>query len=100
MSATKTAAQDMLDVYNRAYASLTEESKPTGFRDLLLTAPAMFSSLGEQLGAIQHVASFWRYRFPEGRARLIAPDELMDVFLDFEDSMAFTHDEANHVRFA
>jgi hypothetical protein len=54
-----------------------------------LAAPDMFMSLGEQLGAIQHVVSFWRYRFPEGRPALIAPDELMDLFLDFEDSMAF-----------
>lgn len=100
MSGTMTAVQNMLDVYNKAYSSLTQESKPNAFRDFLLTAPGMFASLGEQLGAIQHVVSFWRYRFPAGRPRLISPEELMDVFLDFEDGMAFSHEEANYVRVA
>jgi len=90
----------MLDVYNKAYASLTEDGKPNAFRDFLLTAPGMFSSLGEQLGAIQHTISFWRYRFPEAQARLVAPDELMDVFLDFEDSFVFSQREEPRVRTA
>ena len=57
----------------------------------------MFASLGEQLGAIQHIISFWRYRFPAGRPRLIAPEELMDVFLDFEDSMVFSVEKTAEV---
>jgi len=96
MSATVANVQTMLDVYNKAYGALTQENKPNAFRDFLLTAPSMFAGLGEQLGAIQHVLSFWRYRFPEGRPRLITPSELMDVFLDFEDSMSFSPDESQH----
>jgi len=92
---TIASVEEMLDIYNKAYASLTKESNPNGFRDFLLSAPAMFSSLGEQLGAIQHIVSFWRYRFPADRPRLISPDELMDVFLDFEDSMVFTATKAS-----
>lgn len=87
------SVEKMLDVYNTAYAALTKEGKPTAFRDFLLSAPDMFVSLGEQLGAVQHIVSFWRFRFPAGRPRLISPEELMDVFLDFEDSMAFLTDE-------
>ena len=79
--------QALLDVYNKAYAGLTEGGKPMGFRDFLLTAPSMFTELGECLGGIQHIISFWRYRFPPGKARMISPAELMDVFLDFEDSL-------------
>ncbi len=30
------------------------------------------------------------------RPRLITPSELMDVFLDFEDSMSFSPDESQH----
>jgi hypothetical protein len=41
------------------------------------------------LGAIQHIISFWRYRFPNDQRRLIGPDELMDILLDFEDSLGF-----------
>lgn len=81
--------RSMLRVYDDAYRSLTEDSKPMAFRDFLLAAPDMFTNLGEQLGAVQHVVSFWRYRFERDRATIIAPDELMDVFLDFEDSLSF-----------
>ncbi|WP_374653706.1 hypothetical protein [Phenylobacterium sp.] len=79
----------MLGVYDNAYRSLTHDGQPTAFRDFLLAAPDMFMKLGEQLGAVQHIVSFWRYRFPQERASAIPPDELMDIFLDFEDSLSF-----------
>ena len=88
--------QALLDVYNKAYAGLTEGGKPMGCRDFLLTAPSMFTELGECLGGIQHIISFWRYRFPPGKARMISPAELMDVFLDFEDSLMTSSSAASN----
>ena len=78
---------DTLSTYDKAYRALTKEGKPLSFREFLLEAPEMFQGLGERLGAMQHVCSFWCYRFPQGKRQTIAPDELMDVFLDFEDSL-------------
>lgn len=82
----------MLGVYDKAYMSLTLDGQPTAFRDFLLAAPAMFMSLGEQSGAVQHIVSFWRYRFPPGRRAPISPEELMDIFLDFEDGLIFLNE--------
>jgi hypothetical protein len=79
--------KQMLSVYDEAYSSLTVDGQPTAFRDFLLAAPAMFMSLGEQSGAVQHIASFWRFRFPLGRRVAVSPEELMDIFLDFEDGL-------------
>jgi hypothetical protein len=87
------SVQGMLDIYDKAYASLTRDGKPAAFRDFLLRAPDMFTALGEQLGAIQHIISFWRYRFPPQRMAVAAPAELMDIFLDFEDSLAPASEE-------
>jgi len=91
---TKTVdtVNEMLGVYDKAYASLTQEGQPTGFRDFLLSAPAMFMALGEQTGSVQHIVSFWRYRFPPRKPAMISPEELMDIFMDFEDSLVFSHD--------
>ena len=86
--------QAMLEIYDKAYASLTEEGKPTAFRDFLLSAPDMFTNLGERLAAVQHIISFWRYRFPSGRPRVISATELSDVFTDFEDTLSFATDDA------
>ncbi len=80
----------MLGVYDNAYRSLTIEGKPTAFRDFLLAAPGMFMNLGEQCGAVQHIVSFWRFRFPLRRQVPVSPEELMDIFLDFEEGLTFS----------
>jgi hypothetical protein len=84
----------LLNVYNVAYRALTIENNPVSFRDFLLSAPDMFVQIGEQLGAIQHVTSFWRYRMPRGKPRIISFDELADLFMDFEDGLVTSEAEA------
>ncbi|GAA0614519.1 hypothetical protein GCM10009422_06890 [Brevundimonas kwangchunensis] len=76
-----------LRIYDDAYADLTVHGKPAAFRDFLLRAPRLFTRLGEQLGAVQHVISFWRFRFAPG-APPVSVDELIDVFMDFETGLA------------
>lgn len=72
-----------LRIYDDAYAKLTQEGRPTAFRDFLLDAPAMFAKLGDQLGAVQHIVSYWRFRFGPG-CPPVNVEELMDIFMDFE----------------
>jgi hypothetical protein len=72
-----------LRYYDDAYAGLTREGKPLAFRDFLLEAPALFARLGDQLGAVQHIVSFWRFRFGP-KAPPVGVDELIDIFMDFE----------------
>lgn len=81
------AVTDALAVYDNAYAALTRQSDPAFFRDFLLRAPAMFLSLGERLSGVEHVASFWRFRFPNRQMQRINVDELVDIFMDFEVSL-------------
>ena len=47
----------------------------------------MFTMLGERIGAISHIASFWRYRFPDGCDHGIPPLELVEIVQDFEASL-------------
>ncbi|KIC56806.1 hypothetical protein RM53_10575 [Brevundimonas nasdae] len=72
-----------LRVYDDAYAKLTQEGRPIAFRDFLLDAPSMFAKLGDQLGAVQHIVSYWRFRFGFSAAP-VNVEELMDIFMDFE----------------
>ena len=76
-----------IGIYDAAYAGLTLAGQPVAFRDFLLEAPRLFTRLGDQLGAIQHVVSFWRYRFSPG-ASGVGAEELMDIFTDFENGLA------------
>jgi hypothetical protein len=71
-----------LAVYDASFSDLVENQSPRKFRDFLLSAPYMFLELGEKLGAISHIVSFWRYRFAPGSAP-IDSEELAAIFQDF-----------------
>jgi hypothetical protein len=75
-----------LMIYDEAYTNL-KKGRPTDFRDFLLNAPRMFNRLGEELGALQHIVSFWNYRFGP-RSPKAGVEELMDIFLEFETGLA------------
>ena len=81
------ATADMLRVYDDAFRGLTLEGKPTAFRDFLRDAPILFARLGERLGAIQHIVSFWRYRM-SGDKSAPGAEELLDLLADFETSLS------------
>jgi hypothetical protein len=76
-----------LKIYDDAYADLTRNGHPQAFREFLLKAPYLFNELGERLGAIQHIVSFWKFRFPQGTRTKIDAEELTDILLDFEFSL-------------
>ena len=82
-------AKRSLAVYDEAFTSLID-GQPQAFRDFLLNAPSMFTELGERLGAVNHITSFWNFRFPAGRLPVVGVDELIDIFADFETSLAFS----------
>jgi len=76
-----------IGVYDDAYANLTNNGRPAAFREFLLDAPSLFTRLGEQVGAVQHIVSFWSYRMAAGKPRLMA-EELIDLLSDFETSLS------------
>ena len=73
----------VLTVYNDSFRDLTVRQTPKTFRDFLLSAPYMFLELGEKMGAISHIVSFWCYRFPPGGPKHIDAEELAIIFQDF-----------------
>ncbi len=76
----------VLSVYDSSFGSLVASQSPKTFRDFLLSAPAMFLELGERMGAISHIVSFWRYRFADNRP--IDAEELSTIFQDFTSGFA------------
>jgi hypothetical protein len=80
--------KNIIKVYDHAYDSLIAERDPRKFREFLLGAPALFLEIGEKMGALSHVTSFWKYRFPAGAPRTVDCDELTAIFQDF--SKGFT----------
>ena len=57
------------------------------FRDFLLASPEMFMALGEGAGTLSHVATFWRYRFPQGKPLMAPMGEILELLQDFESGL-------------
>jgi hypothetical protein len=77
------AVRDVIRIYDNAYACLIERQDPKVFRDFLRQAPSLFVEIGEKMGAMSHVTSFWQYRFPAGAPRTADAEELTIIFQDF-----------------
>ncbi|MES2293268.1 MAG: hypothetical protein V4527_08230 [Pseudomonadota bacterium] len=78
----------VLAIYDESFAGLIASNAPKTFRDFLLSAPYMFLELGEKMGAISHIVSFWRYRFPKGRPVIVDAEEMSVIFQDFTSGFA------------
>jgi hypothetical protein len=78
----------VLDVYDESFSELVASNSPSTFRAFLLSASPMFLDLGEKLGAISHIASFWRHRFPKDQPVVIDAEELGIIFQDFTSGFA------------
>ena len=78
----------MLKIYDDAFEHLVDHNQPQMFRQFLLQAPELFLNLGERVGAVAHIATYWRYRFPKDRPITADLDEAVDIFQDFEASLA------------
>ena len=89
--------RDTLQVYDDAFAELTQAGNPMAFRDFLLKSPEMFITLGERTGMVSHIASFWRYRFPKGKPLQAELDELFDILQDFHHGLG-EEEELSSVR--
>jgi hypothetical protein len=75
--------REILAIYDNAYGSLIERHDPKTFREFLLNAPELFLEIGEKMGSMTHITSFWQYRFPAGSPKSADPDELAAIFEDF-----------------
>ena len=93
ITASCRSVNGVLRIYDEAYRRLTQASDAAAFRDFLLEAPGMFVELGEQIGVIDHIAGFWAYRFPPERQAAANADELMDILVDFEESLGLARTE-------
>lgn len=69
--------------YGVAFAALAE-GQPSSFRAFLLKAPSLFIPIGEAVGVIRHIDSFWRFRFPDSTTPIMDADEAIEVLHDFE----------------
>lgn len=81
-------AQGLVQTYKTAFNELVSSKDIAMFREFLLAAPLLFTELGQCIGALDHIDSFWRFRFPTSKPALVSSEELAQLFLEFEDSLS------------
>ncbi len=78
-----------LSIYDTAYNALVMDRNPGPFRNFLLAGPGHFFELGENLGILSHISSFWRYRMGQvNRMNAMTAEEFADLLTDFEESLS------------
>jgi hypothetical protein len=73
----------IIAIYDGAYEGLIERQDPKLFREFLLSAPKLFLDIGDKMGSMSHITSFWNYRFPMGAPKGAEAEELVAIFQDF-----------------
>lgn len=87
MDAALARVEDTLLEYGAAFAALAE-GQPSAFRSFLLRAPSLFIPIGEAVGVVRHIDSFWRFRFPEAGTPIMDADETIEVLHEFEATLS------------
>lgn len=73
---------ESLKQYDRAYAGLTSNRQPETFREFLRTGSSLFIDLGDRIGRLEQVVSFWGYRLAQHHNGGMSPDDVMDAMRD------------------
>ncbi|MDF1769035.1 hypothetical protein [Maricaulis sp.] len=69
--------------YDHSFERFSEASDVSAFRGFILRAPELFSAIGDNLAAVQHIASLWAFRQPDHLPDRIEVDDAYDIFRDF-----------------
>ena len=80
-----------LEAYDDVYHALAHDRDPEPFRQLLQHGSHLFLQLGEKVGLLNHMVSFWRFRMgklTENNSRALESIEFADILVDFEAGLA------------
>ncbi|MDC7683561.1 hypothetical protein PQU92_09755 [Asticcacaulis sp. BYS171W] len=88
-------AYEVLKIYDTAYSDLVSRSKPGPFKRFLLNGSGLFTELGEIIGTLDHISSFWTFRMNKAiqTGKPMKAIEYADVLMDFESGLNHLFEE-------
>jgi hypothetical protein len=69
---------EMFRIYDEVFEALTEQRTPEPFRRFLIDGPRLFARLGERMGRLEQLTSYWLHQFPDRRTSQLAPEVVFD----------------------
>jgi hypothetical protein len=79
---------DSLKAYDRAFEAMTVDKNPDVFRKFLADGRRMFLDLGDRIGRMEQLVSFWDYRLGRHHDGGMGPDEVLDGMRDLMQILA------------
>jgi len=64
--------------YDEVFKTLTAQRTPEPFRRFLIDGPRLFARLGERMGRLEQLTSYWAHQFPGLRTRQVSPETIYD----------------------
>ncbi len=77
-----------LKLYDRAYEGLTHDRNPENFRRFLLSGRTLFIDLGERIGKLEQLVSFWDHRLSNHHNGGMSPDDEADIEVTYPEEYA------------
>jgi hypothetical protein len=69
---------EMFRIYDDVFHTLTQQRTPEPFRRFLMDGPRLFARLGERMGRLEQLVSYWQHQFPARSVRQLAPEVVFD----------------------
>ncbi len=69
---------EMFRIYDDVFDALTAQKTPEPFRRFLVDGPRLFARLGERMGRLEQLVSYWQHQFPGRTVRQLAPEIVFD----------------------
>jgi hypothetical protein len=69
---------ELFRIYDNVFDALTQSRSPEPFRRFLSDGPRVFARLGERMGRLEQLVSFWQHQFPGGKTRHLSPEAIID----------------------
>lgn len=69
---------ELFRIYDGVFEALTKERTPEPFRKFLSDGPRVFARLGERMGQLEQLVSYWEHQFPGRKTRQLSPEAIVD----------------------
>lgn len=79
-----------LDAYHGEFRSFVERGDPAALKTFMTKAPTLFVEMGEDIGRLQHVSSYWRFWTRGRRNTTMSAMEAFNLLPDFEAALQVT----------
>jgi hypothetical protein len=78
MSESERRIAELFRIYDEVFGALTEQRSPEPFRRFLVDGHKVFARLGERMGRLEQLVSYWSHQFPGRKPRQLSPEAVFD----------------------